>query len=49
MDYPEKQGNYLRTMTEPMKDLMAAYLWYRDRGIEKRVDGSCFSFRGFSD
>ena len=36
MDYPEKQGNYLRTMTEPMKDLLAAYLWYRDRGIEKR-------------
>lgn len=36
MDYPDSQGNYLRTMTEPMKDLLAAYVWYKDQGIEKR-------------
>lgn len=36
MDYPDSQGNYLRTMTEPMKDLLAAYIWYRRQGIEKK-------------
>lgn len=35
MDYPGKQGNYLRTMTEPMNDLLAAYLWYQKQGVEK--------------
>lgn len=36
MDYPGKRGNYLRTMTEPMWDLLAAYQWYRIQGMEKK-------------
>lgn len=35
MYYDKCAGNYLRTMAEPMNDLLAAYLWYKDQGIEK--------------
>lgn len=30
----DKKGNYLRTMTEPMNDLLECYEWYRSQGRE---------------
>lgn len=35
MYYEKCKGNYLRTMTEPMLDLLEAYLWYRKKGVKK--------------
>ena len=32
MTYGSEEGNYLRTMTEAVYDLLKAYQWYRDRG-----------------
>ena len=32
MYYEKCKGNYLRTMTEPMLDLLEAYLWDRKKG-----------------
>ena len=31
ISWTDKKGNYLRTMTEPMNDLLECYLWYRSR------------------
>ena len=30
------KGNYLRTMTEPMNDVLEAYQWYKKQGIDNR-------------
>ena len=35
MYYEKCKGNYLRTMTEAMLDLLEAYLWYRKKGVKK--------------
>lgn len=35
VSYGTEEGNYLRTMTEPMFDLLRAYKWYKEKGIEK--------------
>lgn len=35
MNYGTQPGNYLRTMTEPINDLLEAYQWYKKRGIAK--------------
>lgn len=36
MAYGDEEGNYLRTMTEPVFDLLKAYRWYRGQGQDKR-------------
>lgn len=36
MDYREAKGNYLRTMTEPMNDVLECYKWYHDQGSEQK-------------
>lgn len=32
MDYRGAKGNYLRTMTEPVNDVLECYKWYREQG-----------------
>lgn len=34
ISWTDKKGNYLRTMTEPMNDLLECFLWYRLKGRE---------------
>ena len=36
MSYGKEEGNYLRTMAEPMLDLLEAWAWYKEKGIEKK-------------
>lgn len=36
MNIGEEEGNYLRTMTEPMYDLLRAYHWFQDKGHERK-------------
>ena len=44
----EDKGNYLRTMTEPMNDVLEAYQWYRSAGIKKKSWLDCvLLFAGF--
>lgn len=36
VSFGEEEGNYLRTMTEPIYDLLLAYCWFREQGRTKR-------------
>lgn len=37
MSYGDEESNYLRTMTEPVFDLLKAYQWFRAQGRDKKT------------
>lgn len=43
-----QKGNYLRTMTEPINDLLESYCWYKKEGyVHKSWKEACLKFAAF--